>query len=42
MAWPRITHPIIRWNLHGIGTRQIPKIKKLLDKVVNNIDDGKT
>ena len=42
MTWPQITHPIIRWNLHGIGTRQIPKIKKLLDKIVNNIDDGKT
>ena len=42
ITWPRITHPILQWNLHGIGTRQIPKIKKLLDKLITNINDGET
>ena len=42
MTWPRITHPIIQWNLHGIGTRQIPKIKNLLNKLITNINDGET
>ena len=42
MSWPRITHPILQWNLHGIGTRQIPKIKKLLNKLITNINDGET
>jgi hypothetical protein len=37
-TWPKILHPIIRWNLHGIGTIRIPKIKKLLDEVLTKID----
>ena len=36
--WPRITHPILRWNLYGIGTLRIPKIKNLLDKILTTID----
>ena len=40
--WPKITRPFIRLNLHGIGTRRIPKIKNLLNKVVNNTNDGET
>ena len=42
ITWPRATHSILRWNLHGIGTRQIPKIKNLLNKLITNIDDGET
>jgi len=33
--WPKITRPFIKLNLHGIGTRKIPKIKKLLEKLNN-------
>ena len=33
--WPRITRPLIKLNLHGIGTRRIPKIKNLLEKLDN-------
>ena len=33
--WPRIIRPLIRLNLHGIGTRRIPKIKNLLEKLDN-------
>ena len=33
--WPKITRPFIKLNLHGIGTRRIPKIKNLLKKVNN-------
>ena len=40
--WPKIIRPFIRLNLHGIGTRRIPKIKNLLNKVVNNTNDGET
>ena len=32
---PRITRPLIKLNLHGIGTRRIPKIKNLLEKLDN-------
>ena len=35
MTWPKITHSILRLNLHGIGTRKIPKIKNLLKKLDN-------
>ena len=42
MTWPKITHSILRFNLHGIGTRKIPKIKNLLNKLITNIDDGET
>ena len=33
--WPKITRPFISMILHGIGTRRIPKIKKLLEKINN-------
>ena len=33
--WPKIIRPLIRLNLHGIGTRRIPKIKNLLEKLDN-------
>tara|TARA_Y100001970_G_scaffold288499_1_gene415962 strand:- start:4101 stop:4475 length:375 start_codon:yes stop_codon:yes gene_type:complete len=35
-TWPGITKPFIRVILHGIGTRRIPKIKRLLNKLENN------
>ncbi len=33
--WPRFTKPIFKLLLHRIGTRKIPKIKKLLNKLDN-------
>jgi len=33
--WPKIIRPLIKLNLYGIGTRRIPKIKKLLQKLDN-------
>ena len=33
--WPRITRPFIKLVIHGIGTRRIPKIKNLLEKINN-------
>ena len=33
--WPKITRPFIKLILHSIGTRRIPKIKKLLQKIDN-------
>ena len=33
--WPKITRPLIKLNLYGIGTRRIPKIKNLLEKLNN-------
>ena len=33
--WPKIARPFIRLNLYGIGTRRIPKIKNLLEKLHN-------
>jgi hypothetical protein len=33
--WPKITRPFIKLNLYGIGTRRIPKIKNLLQKLDN-------
>ena len=33
--WPWFTRPFIKLNLHGIGTRRIPKIKILLEKLNN-------
>ncbi len=33
--WPKFTRPFIRLALHGIGTRRIPKIKRLLQKLDN-------
>ena len=36
--WPRFARPFFKIILHGIGTRQIPKIKKLHNKLVNDAD----
>ena len=33
--WPKIIRPLIKLNLYGIGTRRIPKIKNLLQKLDN-------
>ena len=33
--WPKIIRPLIKLNLNGIGTRRIPKIKNLLEKLDN-------
>ena len=33
--WPKITRPFIKLILYGIGTRRIPKIKNLLQKLDN-------
>ena len=35
ITWPWMFKPIAKIVLHRIGTRQIPKIKSLLDKVDN-------
>ena len=32
-SWPFFAKPFIKTVLHGIGTRQIPTIKKLLNRV---------
>ena len=42
ITWPKITHSILRLNLHGIGTRKIPKIKNLLNKLITNINGRET
>ena len=33
--WPWFARPFVKLNLHGIGTRRIPKIKNLLEKLDN-------
>ena len=33
--WPKIVRPLIKLNLHSIGTKRIPKIKNLLKKLDN-------
>ena len=35
ITWPWLFKPVAKVMLHGIGTRRIPKIKRLLDKVDN-------
>ena len=35
VTWPWLFKPLAKVMLHGIGTRQIPKIKRLLDRVDN-------
>ena len=35
ITWPWMFKPVAKVMLHGIGTRRIPKIKRLLDKVDN-------
>ncbi len=39
--WHWITRPLIKLILHGIGTRKIPKIKRLYDKVITNDESGR-
>jgi hypothetical protein len=34
-AWPKFFKHIVGMMLHGIGTRRIPKIKRLLERVNN-------
>jgi hypothetical protein len=34
-AWPKFFRHIVGMMLHGIGTRRIPKIKRLLNQVNN-------
>jgi hypothetical protein len=34
-AWPKFFKHIVAMMLHGIGTRRIPKIKRLLERVNN-------
>ena len=34
-SWPRLFRPIVAMVLHGIGTRRIPKIKRLLERINN-------
>ena len=34
--WPRIVRPFIRAKLHRIGTKRIPAIKRLLNRLENN------
>jgi hypothetical protein len=35
ITWPWMFKPVAKIVLHGIGTRQIPKIKRLMAKVDN-------
>ena len=35
ITWPWMFKPVAKVMLHGIGTRRIPKIKRLMDKVDN-------
>ena len=39
--WHWITRPLIKVILHGIGTRKIPKIKRLYNKVITNDESGR-
>ena len=34
--WPKITRPITRMIIHRIGTKRIPAIKRLLNRLENN------
>ena len=40
--WPWFTRPFVKIAIHGIGTRKIPKIKNLLDKLITNVDGRET
>ena len=35
ITWPWLFKPFAKVMLHGIGTRRIPKVKRLLDRVDN-------
>tara|TARA_E500000178_G_C16754077_1_gene631692 strand:- start:77 stop:463 length:387 start_codon:yes stop_codon:yes gene_type:complete len=37
-TWPKAIKPFIRWRLHRIGTKQIPKIKLTLKNVIDTVD----
>ena len=39
--WHWVTRPLIKLILHGIGTRKIPKIKRLYNKVITNDESGR-
>ena len=39
--WHWITRPLIKLILHDIGTRKIPKIKRLYNKVITNDESGR-
>ena len=34
-SWPKLFRYVVSMMLHGIGTRRIPKIKRLLEQVNN-------
>ena len=34
--WPKFTRPFTKMILHGIGTKRIPLIKRLLNRLENN------
>lgn len=36
-TWPKITRWFWRWKLHRVGKKRIPKIKKLLQEINNNV-----
>tara|TARA_B100001057_G_scaffold451148_1_gene493856 strand:+ start:1532 stop:1915 length:384 start_codon:yes stop_codon:yes gene_type:complete len=38
-TWPMWLRRFLVWNLHRLGTKQIPFIKKLHDKVLTKIND---
>jgi len=38
-TWPMLLRRFLVWNLHRLGTKQIPFIKKLHDKVLTKIND---
>ena len=40
--WPRFVRPVFKVILHGIGSRRIPKIKNLYNKVISNDESGRT
>ena len=35
-TWPRFTHWWWRWRLHRVGTKKIPRIRTLLNKIQKN------
>ena len=34
--WPKVTRPITRMMIHRVGTKRIPAIKRLLNRLENN------
>ena len=39
--WHWITRPLIKLILHNIGTRKIPKVKQLYNKIITNNKSGR-